>query len=112
MIALVGYEPGRQPVGIRAVNSGTLAAGITNRTGKGSDMSTRTTSKSSDRPGMIGRLQALIRDTYTEIKKVTWPDQETTRNLTVLVIVMATILGILLGLVDYGFRELWDWIPA
>jgi preprotein translocase subunit SecE len=75
-------------------------------------MSTRTTSKTSERPGNFGRFQNLVRDTYTEIKKVTWPDQETTRNLTILVIVMATVLGILLGLVDYAFRELWDWIPA
>jgi len=75
-------------------------------------MSSRTTSKPSDRPGIVGRVQALVRDTSAEIKKVTWPDQETTRNLTILVIVMATILGVMLGLIDYGFRELWDWIPA
>jgi preprotein translocase subunit SecE len=78
-------------------------------------MSTRTTSKTTERPGNqggFGRFQNLVRDTYTEIKKVTWPDQETTRNLTILVIVMAAILGALLGLVDFGFRELWDWIPA
>ncbi len=78
-------------------------------------MSTRTTSKTSDRPGNpggFGKFQNLVRDTYTEIKKVTWPDQETTRNLTILVIVMATVLGIMLGLVDYAFRELWEWIPV
>ena len=87
-------------------------ARATKETGKEGDMSTRTTSKTSERPGNFGRFQNLVRDTYTEIKKVTWPDQETTRNLTILVIVMATVLGIMLGLVDYGFRELWDWIPA
>jgi preprotein translocase subunit SecE len=81
------------------------------RTGEESDMSSRTTSKSSERPGNFGKFQNLVRDTYTEIKKVTWPDQETTRNLTILVIVMSAALGILLGLVDYGFRELWEWIP-
>jgi preprotein translocase subunit SecE len=75
-------------------------------------MSTRTTSKTGERPGNFGRFQNLVRDTMTEIKKVTWPDQETTRNLTILVIVMATVLGILLGLIDYGFRELWEWIPV
>lgn len=78
-------------------------------------MSTRTTSKTTERPGApgnFGKIQNLVRDTYTEIKKVTWPDTETTRNLTVLVIVMAAALGILLGLVDYGFRQLWDWIPV
>jgi preprotein translocase SecE subunit len=78
-------------------------------------MSTRTTSKTTERggaPSNFGKVQNLVRDTYTEIKKVTWPDTETTRNLTILVIVMATVLGILLGLVDYGFRQLWDWIPS
>ena len=77
-------------------------------------MATRSTSKTADRSsnsGNFGRFQNNVRDTVTEIKKVTWPDQETTRNLTILVIVMATLLGALLGLIDFGFRELWDWIP-
>ena len=76
----------------------------TERPGKSTDRSGKT--------GNFGRFQNLVRDTYSEIKKVSWPDQETTRNLTVLVIAMATVLGILLGLVDYAFRELWNWIPA
>ncbi|HEX5164832.1 MAG TPA: preprotein translocase subunit SecE [Thermomicrobiales bacterium] len=80
-----------------------------------STRTSRTTSKTSERPGNpgnFGKFQNLVRDTYSEIKKVTWPDQETTRNLTILVILMSAALGILLGLVDYGFRQLWDWIPA
>ena len=39
--------------------------------------------------------QALC-DTRSEMKKVTWPDQETTRNLTIVVIGISVVLGICL----------------
>lgn len=75
-------------------------------------MSTRTTSKGAQRSGLIGSLQALIRDTMAEIRKVSWPDQETTRNLTLLVIAMAAILGAILGGIDAIFIRIWEWIPS
>jgi preprotein translocase subunit SecE len=75
-------------------------------------MATRTTSKTTGRGGRIGRLQNLIRDTSTEIKKVTWPDTVTTRNLTILVIIMATLLGLVLGGIDAVFVRLWEAIPS
>ena len=74
-------------------------------------MSTRTTSKSTDRSGRVGGVQGRLRDTMTEIRKVSWPDSQTTRNLTMLVIVMGAILGALLGGIDAIFIRLWDWIP-
>jgi len=74
-------------------------------------MSTRTTSKSTDRPGRVSAAQGLVRDTMTEIRKVSWPDSQTTRNLTMLVIVMGAVLGALLGGIDAIFIRLWDWIP-
>ncbi len=75
-------------------------------------MSTRTTSKGAQRPGLIGSLQNLVRDTMAEIRKVSWPDTETTRNLTLLVIAMATILGAILGGIDAIFIRIWEWIPS
>jgi preprotein translocase subunit SecE len=75
-------------------------------------MSTRTTTKGGERAGLIGSLQSLIRDTNAEIKKVSWPDQQTTRNLTLLVIAMAAILGAILGGIDALFIRIWDWIPS
>ena len=42
-----------------------------------------------------------LRETWAEMKKINWPDQETTRNLTLLVIGVSTVLGILLGGIDY-----------
>jgi preprotein translocase SecE subunit len=77
-----------------------------------SDMSTRTTTKGGNQPGVIGSLQSFIRDTNAEIKKVSWPDQQTTRNLTLLVIAMSAILGAILGGTDAIFIRVWDWIPA
>jgi preprotein translocase subunit SecE len=46
-----------------------------------------------------------------EIRKVTWPDSQTTRNLTMLVIGMATVLGAILGGIDAIFIRIWEWIP-
>ena len=74
-------------------------------------MSGRTTTRPGERSGPAARFQGLVRDTTTEIRKVTWPDQQTTRNLTLLVIIMATVLGALLGSIDALFIRLWDWIP-
>ena len=74
--------------------------------------SSRTTTKSADRGGSLGRLQSLVRDTLAEIRKVSWPDQQTTRNLTLLVICMATLLGAVLGAIDAIFIRVWDWIPS
>ena len=74
-------------------------------------MATRTTGRTSEpRGSLIHRIQTMIRDAYTEIQKVTWPDQQTTRNLTLLVIVMAVLLGALLGGIDAIFVRLWEWI--
>ncbi|MEZ4500759.1 MAG: preprotein translocase subunit SecE [Thermomicrobiales bacterium] len=46
-------------------------------------------------------LRKAFQNTVSEIRKVTWPDAETTRNLTALVIAMSTALGLLLGGIDY-----------
>jgi preprotein translocase subunit SecE len=50
----------------------------------------------------------MIQDTWAEIKKVTWPDWPTTRNLTLLVILMATVLGILLGGIDFVLLRVFE----
>ena len=46
-------------------------------------------------------LRAYLQETMAEIRKVTWPDQETTRNLTVVVIGISIVFGILLGGIDF-----------
>ncbi|HVX30961.1 MAG TPA: preprotein translocase subunit SecE [Nitrolancea sp.] len=52
-----------------------------------------------------------MNDSISEMKKITWPDQETTRNLTILVIAISLVLGLLLGGVDAVFVRLWQAMP-
>lgn len=40
------------------------------------------------------RIRKLIQDTWSEIKKISWPDGDTVRRLTGLVLAMATVLGL------------------
>lgn len=56
-------------------------------------------------------VQRFYRETAAEIKKVNWPDQETTRNLTLVVIGMSVVLGLLLGGIDYVLFQLFEALP-
>ena len=47
-----------------------------------------------------GRLRNWFVDTVSELRKVAWPDSETTRNLTIVVIGISVAVGFLLGLAD------------
>ena len=42
-----------------------------------------------------------------ELKKVTWPDKETTKNLTLVVIGISALLGVLLGGIDWVLLQLF-----
>ena len=42
--------------------------------------------------------------TRAELRKVTWPTQDETRNLTGIIVVVATFTAIFLGLLDYIFQ--------
>lgn len=53
-------------------------------------------------------IQTLFRDSMSEIKKVNWPDQETARNLTFLVIGISIVLGIALGGIDFVLQRLFE----
>lgn len=53
-------------------------------------------------------IRRLARDSWSEMKKVNWPDRETTRSLTLVVIAISTVLGLLLGGIDYLLTKLLD----
>ena len=48
----------------------------------------------------------FIREVISELKKVVWPTREEATRLTVMVIVVAAVVGILLGAIDIGFSLL------
>jgi len=45
-------------------------------------------------------LRSWFVETVSELRKVAWPDSETTRNLTIVVIGISVAVGFLLGLAD------------
>ena len=56
-------------------------------------------------------LRRLYADTLAELKKVNWPDRETTKNLTLVVIGVSVVLGILLGGIDFVLQTLFEAVP-
>lgn len=59
---------------------------------------------------MSGRGQGLVnlfRDLRGEIRKVVWPTPRQAMNLTVVIVALSAGLGAFLGLVDFGFQELF-----
>ena len=57
--------------------------------------------------GRFDDLKKRWLDTVSELKKVTWPDRETTKNLTLIVIAVSTVLGALLGGLDWVMQQLF-----
>ena len=53
------------------------------------------------------RLRRFIEESWSELKKVTWPTFEQTRNLTVLVFVISGAVGIFIAFFDALFNEVF-----
>ena len=49
------------------------------------------------------RFTRYLRETYYELKRVSWPTRSEAINLTIIVIVVTTFLAVILGLVDWVF---------
>ena len=64
----------------------------------------------SERIGYGSRIDQIKKqwfDTVAELKKVTWPDKEATKNLTLVVIGISAALGALLGGLDWILQRLF-----
>ncbi|MFL5734216.1 MAG: preprotein translocase subunit SecE [Chloroflexia bacterium] len=48
----------------------------------------------------VGRLQTSVDNILAELRKVTWPTREETRNLTIVVLGISISLGLFLGGID------------
>ncbi len=49
---------------------------------------------------MIGRIRQYFQESWSELKKVTWPTREHVRNLTILVFIISAIFGVYIGILD------------
>jgi preprotein translocase subunit SecE len=56
-------------------------------------------------------VRKFTRETVAEIKKVNWPDRETTRNLTLVVVAVSVTLGLVLGGLDYVLFQIFEALP-
>jgi len=67
---------------------------------------------SKSKVGKVGRFLTpkYFRNSWAELRQVTWPDRRQTVRLTFAVIAFATVFGIAIAIVDFGldklFREL------
>ncbi len=57
-----------------------------------------------------GGILDFIRETRSELRKVTWPSSRETTNLTVVVVALSISVGIVLGGVDFIFQELFRFL--
>jgi len=56
----------------------------------------------------IGSRFRFIGEIIAELKKVVWLTRREAAYLTTLVLIVAIIMGLLLGTLDYGFTQLVD----
>ena len=43
-------------------------------------------------------------ETRAELRKVTWPTRDETKNLTIIIVIVTVVMAIFLGLLDYIFQ--------
>ena len=53
----------------------------------------------------MNRIRRFINESWSELKKVSWPNRNQVRNLTVLVFVISFVVGIYITVVDSIFTE-------
>jgi preprotein translocase SecE subunit len=56
---------------------------------------------------VIERIRRYLSESYSELKKVTWPTREHVRNLTILVFVVSAVIGVFIGFFDVLWREVF-----
>jgi preprotein translocase subunit SecE len=53
----------------------------------------------------MNRIRRFIDEAWSELKKVSWPSREQTRNLTVLVVAVSLIVGLYITVFDAVFAQ-------
>ena len=54
----------------------------------------------------MNRLRRFIDESWSELKKVSWPNRLQVRNLTILVFVVSFVVGLYITIADTGFDQL------
>jgi preprotein translocase subunit SecE len=56
----------------------------------------------------VSRIRRFIDEAWSELKKVSWPTREQTRNLTVLVFAVSLAVGVYITVLDTVFLKAVD----
>ena len=51
----------------------------------------------------MNRIRRFVEESWSELKKVTWPTREQVRNLTVLVFIISGAVGLYIAVFDIAF---------
>ena len=63
----------------------------------------------------MSRFRQFIKESWSELKKVTWPTRIQVRNLTILVFVISFVVGVYISLADTFFNlvvQFLEGLPA
>ena len=52
------------------------------------------------------RFRQFIKESWSELKKVSWPTRLQVRNLTVLVFAVSFVVGLYITVLDFAFAQL------
>ena len=58
----------------------------------------------------MNRIVQFFRESYAELRKVTWPSREEVGSSTKIVLISVSLIAVFLGLVDYVFFQAIDLI--
>jgi preprotein translocase subunit SecE len=54
----------------------------------------------------VTRIRRFINESWSELRKVSWPTREQVRNLTVLVFAVSFVVGLYITVLDAAFQSL------
>ncbi|MGD8625386.1 MAG: preprotein translocase subunit SecE [Anaerolineae bacterium] len=62
------------------------------------------TKSRADKKGRSNAIVEYLRETWFELKKVSWPTRREATNLTIIVVSVTTFLALVLGVLDWLFQ--------
>ncbi len=54
---------------------------------------------------MLQRIRRFLDESWSELKKVTWPTRQQALNLTFLVFLVSFVVGVFISVVDFVFTQ-------
>jgi len=58
----------------------------------------------------VSGMRQYLAESWSELKKVAWPTRQTVINLTIIVLIVATLVGAYIALLDIGLKNAVDQI--